>query len=142
MADPFDLQRFLAAQAAVLDDVRAELGAGRKTSHWIWFVFPQLTGLGMSATAQFYGLASFEEAQAYLAHPELGARLRECVALMLAVPGKSAHAILGSPDDLKFRSCLTLFAQVAPDEALFRAALDRFYGGEPDARTLELLGIA
>jgi uncharacterized protein (DUF1810 family) len=142
MDDPFDLQRFVAAQAPVIDDVRDELRAGRKRSHWMWFVFPQLRGLGVSSTAEFYGLASLDEARAYLAHPVLGPRLRECCALMLGVPAKGAHEILGSPDDLKFRSCLTLFALAAPDEAVFRQALERFYDGQPDSRTLALCGIA
>ena len=137
--DPFDLQRFVAAQAPVLDAVRAELAAGRKRSHWMWFVFPQLRGLGSSTMAQHYGMASLDEARAYLAHPVLGPRLRECCALLLAVPGRSAHEILGSPDDLKFRSCLTLFAAAAPQEPVFAQALRRFYGGEPDPRTLALL---
>ena len=134
-----DLQRFVDAQEGVIDDVREELRAGRKRSHWMWFVFPQLKGLGSSAMAQHYGLASLEEARAYLAHPVLGPRLRECCALMLAVPESSAHEILGSPDDLKFRSCLTLFALAAPEDDLFRNALQRFYEGEMDARTLAAL---
>ena len=138
MGDPFDLQRFLAAQDPVIEAVRDELRAGRKRSHWMWFVFPQLAGLGFSSTARFYGIASLEEARAYLAHPVLGPRLRECCALMLAVPGKSAHEILGSPDDLKFRSCLTLFSLAAPQESVFRDALQRFYGGEADPKTVAL----
>jgi uncharacterized protein (DUF1810 family) len=140
MSDPHDLQRFVTAQATVIDDVRVELRAGRKRSHWMWFVFPQLRGLGLSATAQHYGIASLDEARAYLAHPVLGERLRECVGLMLQVPEADAHAILGSPDDLKFRSCLTLFALAAPEEPLFKQALERFYAGEPDPRTLALCG--
>jgi uncharacterized protein (DUF1810 family) len=119
----------------VIDGVRGELRAGRKRSHWMWFVFPQLKGLGSSAMAQHYGIGSLAEARAYLAHPVLGPRLRECCALMLAVPDRSAHEILGSPDDLKFRSCLTLFALAAPQEALFRDGLARFYGGRMDPRT-------
>lgn len=140
MADSFELDRFVAAQATVIEAVRDELRAGRKRSHWMWFVFPQLKGLGFSSTAQHYGIASLDEARAYLAHPVLGPRLRECCALMLAVPGKSAHDILGSPDDLKFRSCLTLFRLAAPQESVFREGLERFYGGEPDPRTLALCG--
>ena len=123
-----------------MDDVRAELARGRKRSHWMWFVFPQLKGLGVSSTAQHYGIASLEEARAYLAHPVLGPRLRECCELMLAVPQRSAHEILGSPDDLKFRSCLTLFSLAAPHEPLFRLCLERFYSGGPDPRTLALSG--
>jgi uncharacterized protein (DUF1810 family) len=138
MRDAAGLQRFVDAQAGVIEAVRDELRAGRKRSHWMWFVFPQLKGLGASSTARFYGLDSVQEARDYLAHPVLGPRLRECCALMLAVPRKSAHEILGSPDDLKFRSCLTLFSLAAPDEAVFREGLRRFYGGEPDPRTVGL----
>jgi uncharacterized protein (DUF1810 family) len=130
------LQRFVDAQDPVYDQVVAELRAGRKRSHWMWFVFPQLVGLGFSGMARRYGITGLEEARGYLAHPVLGPRLRGCVALLMAVPGKTAHEILGSPDDLKLRSCLTLFRQLDP---WFQAALDRFYGGEADARTLELL---
>ena len=137
-ADPHGLERFVLAQAGVIDDVRAELRAGRKASHWMWFVFPQLRGLGSSALAHRYGIASPDEARAYLAHPVLGARLRECCALMLQVPGRSAHDILGSPDDLKFRSCCTLFARAAPGEPLFRQCLERFYAGQEDELTLAL----
>lgn len=118
--------------------VLAELRAGRKRTHWMWFVFPQLRGLGSSAMAQHYGIASLDEARAYLAHPVLGPRLRECCALMLQVHGKSALEILGSPDDLKLRSCATLFSRAAPQEAVFRDVLERFYGGEPDPRTVAL----
>jgi uncharacterized protein (DUF1810 family) len=106
----------------------------------MWFVFPQLRGLGYSSTAHYYGLASAAEAAAYLAHPLLGARLRECTRLVLAVHGKTAHAIFGSPDDLKFRSSLTLFMQAAPREPVFRQAIDKYFGGEPDPLTLARLG--
>ncbi|EFH09584.1 DUF1810 domain-containing protein [Pseudoroseomonas cervicalis] len=139
MSDPFDLDRFLRAQEAVLPQVERELGEGRKRSHWMWFVFPQLRGLGRSETARRYGIGSAAEARAYLAHPLLGARLRHWVALVLAVPGRSAQEIFGSPDDVKFRSCLTLFATVAPQEASFRDALARFHGKGPDPATLALL---
>lgn len=139
MADPFDLDRFVQAQAPVIDQVRRELAAGQKRSHWMWFVFPQLRGLGHSAMAQRYGIASLAEARAYLAHPVLGPRLRDCAALMNAVPGRSAHDILGSPDDMKFQSSMTLFALAAPAEPAFAAVLDRFYGGTRDARTLAAL---
>jgi uncharacterized protein (DUF1810 family) len=139
MADRFDLQRFVDAQARNYADALAELTAGRKTTHWMWYVFPQIAGLGFSPMAQAYALGSLEEAEAYLAHPLLGSRLKACVAALLAVRGRSAHEILGSPDDLKLRSSLTLFAQAAPDEPLFRQALERFYDGQPDRRTLELL---
>lgn len=136
--DPFDLQRFVAAQDAVLDVVLAELRAGRKRSHWIWFVFPQLAALGLSPMAKRYGLRSLSEARAYLAHPVLGERLRHCCGLLLQLEGVSAHQVLGHPDDLKLRSCLTLFQLAAPDEALFRECLERFYGGQPDGSTVEL----
>lgn len=138
MADPFDLQRFVDAQHGVHAQARAELAAGGKRSHWMWFVFPQLKGLGRSATAQHYGIASAAEARAYWAHPLLGPRLRECTELVLAVEGRSAQEIFGPPDDLKFRSCMTLFAQ-ATGEPLFSRALDRYYGGRPDQATLLLL---
>jgi uncharacterized protein (DUF1810 family) len=138
--DRFDLQRFVAAQEPVIDEVRAELRSGRKRSHWMWFVFPQLRGLGHSSMAQHYGIASLEEARACLAHPVLGARLRECCELMLQVPGKSALEILGSPDDVKFRSCVTLFEAAAPDEDVFGRCLERFFQGRPDERTLAALG--
>ena len=139
MPDAMDLDRFLAAQASVFDEVRAELSAGRKRSHWMWFIFPQLRGLGQSAMAQHYGLASLAEARAYLAHPVLGPRLRDCTGLVNAVQGRSAEEILGSVDALKFRSCMTLFAAAGPDEGAFRAALDRYYGGMEDPKTLDLL---
>lgn len=135
-----NLARFLDAQAPVYADALAELRAGRKHTHWIWFVLPQLRGLGHSANATHYGLENAAEAAAYLAHPVLGARLRECVAALLSHPDKSAHAILGSPDDQKFRSCLTLFRAVAaPGDPLWQDALDRFYAGQPDNATLRLL---
>ena len=133
------LQRFVTAQDPVYADVRDELAAGRKRSHWMWFVFPQLQGLGHSATAQYYGIESRQEATAYWQHPLLGTRLRQCTALVLATRGKSAHDIFGTPDDLKFRSCMTLFAAVAPAKPLFEQALARFFGGRPDEKTLALL---
>lgn len=139
MDDPHDLQRFLDAQALIYRQARAELAAGAKRSHWMWFVFPQLRGLGRSATAQHYGLASRAEAEAYWRHPVLGPRLKECTELVLAVPGRSATQIFGLPDDLKFRSSMTLFAQVAPQEPAFRRALEQYFDGQPDARTLGLL---
>ena len=136
MDDPFDLQRFVAAQAPVYAQVAAELAAGRKRSHWMWFVFPQLKGLGRSAMAQHYGIASLAEARAYWAHPLLGPRLAQCTGLVLAIDGPSVHEIFGSPDDLKFRSCMTLFAQ-ATGEPLFTRALEKYFGGEADPRTVE-----
>ena len=138
-ADPFDLQRFVAAQARVYTDVEAELKAGAKTSHWMWFVFPQLKGLGRSSTALHYGIGSLEEAQAYWRHPLLGARLRQCCAWLMALPQeRTAAQVFGSIDTLKLRSCLTLFERAAPDEPVFGALLDRFYGGERDAATRAL----
>jgi len=135
----FHLQRFLDAQAPVIARVRDELRAGRKQTHWMWFVFPQVSGLGHSAMAQRYAIASLDAARAYLDHPVLGARYRECVGLALAVDGRDAHAIFGSPDDMKFRSSLTLFARAAPDEPLFRAALDKYFAGTADPATLDRL---
>lgn len=139
-ASDTDLQRFIAAQDPVYRQVGAELAAGRKTGHWMWFVFPQLRGLGLSTTARYFGLASRAEALAYWQHPVLGARLRHCTQLVLNVKGRTAHDIFGSPDDLKLRSCMTLFATVAPEEPVFAQVLLRFYGGAPDPRTLALLG--
>ena len=137
--DPFNLQRFVDAQASVYERVRAELRNGRKQSHWMWFIFPQIAGLGHSAMAQRYAISSLREAEAYLKHPVLGPRLRECTRLMLRVEGKSAHDILGSPDDLKFHSSLTLFARAAPDGDVFTAALDKYYDGRDDEQTLARL---
>ncbi|MCE3262139.1 MAG: hypothetical protein K0R43_1218 [Pseudoduganella sp.] len=134
-----ELERFVVAQEGLYQQVLRELSAGRKRSHWMWFVFPQLAGLGASAMAQRYALGSLAEARAYLAHPVLGARLRECSALVLAVQGATIHGIFGSPDNMKFHSSMTLFAQAAPQEPLFRACLDKYFGGEPDRATLSLL---
>ena len=137
---PYNLARFVEAQAPVYETALAELRAGRKRSHWMWFVFPQLAGLGMSATAKFYGIAGLGEARAYLAHPILGTRLLACTEAVLGIQGRSLNAIFGSPDDLKFRSSMTLF-EAASDglETGFSAAHDRFCGGERDRRTVELL---
>ncbi|QYF92429.1 DUF1810 domain-containing protein [Massilia sp. PAMC28688] len=139
MSDQYNLQRFIQAQAPVYPAVLAELRAARKQSHWMWFIFPQLAGLGRSSMARHYAIASLDEARAYLDHPVLGARLRECVALLQAASGRSAHQIFGDPDDMKLHSSLTLFAQAAPDEALFRACLDQYFSGQPDRATLALL---
>jgi uncharacterized protein (DUF1810 family) len=138
MTDPFDLKRFVDAQAPVYQRVAAELRQGRKQSHWMWFIFPQLAGLGHSPMAQRFAIASREEAIAYLEHGILGPRLRECTVLVNAVEGKTIREILGSPDDLKFRSSMTLFGAVSSDPQ-FSAALDKYYVGEADRRTLELL---
>jgi uncharacterized protein (DUF1810 family) len=138
-ADPFDLQRFIDAQDRVYDIVLAELRAGAKRSHWIWFVFPQLQGLGHSATAVRYGISSRNEARAYLAHPVLGPRLRECARLVARIEGRSADDIFGWPDNLKVRSSMTLFARATDESAEFRAVLDTFYDGEDDPSTVERL---
>lgn len=142
MSDPHDLERFLAAQAGVYPQVLEELARGRKASHWMWFVFPQLKSLGRSATALRFGIAGRTEAEAYLAHPLLGARLRECTRLMLAVEGRSALQVLGSPDDLKFRSSMTLFAAAGGAAPEFVAALAKCFDGQPDPATLALLADA
>ncbi len=139
MADPFDLERFVQAQDPVIGAVRRELQSGRKRTHWMWFVFPQLRALGRSPTAQRYGIASLAEAQAYMAHPLLGPRLVECAELVLAVPGRTAHEIFGSPDDLKLHSSMTLFAAAAPDRPVFGAVIQAFFRGTPDPLTTALL---
>jgi uncharacterized protein (DUF1810 family) len=138
-ADQFDLQRFVDAQDRVYDTVIDELRGGKKRSHWIWFVFPQLRGLGRSPTALHYGISSLEEARAYLAHDVLGPRLRECARLVAAIDDRSAADIFGFPDDLKVRSSMTLFARAAEDNADFMAVLDKFYNGEEDLVTVERL---
>ena len=139
-SDPFDLQRFVAAQDPVYPHVTAELAAGAKTSHWMWFIFPQLQGLGRSGTARRYGITSLAEAQAYAQHPLLGPRLRQCGELLMAVPGCSALQIFGSIDALKLRSCLTLFERAVPQEPLFGQLLTKYYDGARDDATLQLLG--
>jgi len=139
-SEAYEIDRFVAAQATIFDTALAELRAGQKRSHWMWFVFPQLRGLGLSSTAQFYGLSSLAEAKAYLAHPVLGPRLYACTTALLAVEGRSAHQIFGSPDDLKFRSCMTLFDVATKDpDNLFRRALDCYCEGAGDERTLRAL---
>jgi uncharacterized protein (DUF1810 family) len=133
------LQRFVEAQDRVYDSVCDELALGEKTSHWMWFIFPQLKGLGLSAIAKHYGIASADEALAFWQHPVLGPRLKHCTQLVLAQRSGTAYDIFGSPDDLKFKSCMTLFAQLAPDEPVFKQALARFFGDQPDQTTLKLL---
>ncbi len=133
------LARFVAAQSPVYAAVLRELGAGVKSSHWMWFVFPQLKALGRSPTAKFFGLEDRAEAAAYWQHAVLGERLKQCTSLVLATRGRSAHDIFGSPDDMKLRSCMTLFDAVAPNETVFRETLARYYEGEPDAATLACL---
>jgi uncharacterized protein (DUF1810 family) len=137
-----DPDRFVAAQDRVWPAVLAELCAGRKASHWMWFVFPQLAGLGASATSVHYALASGPDARSYLAHPVLGPRLREATGLVLAHAGLPPEAIFGATDALKFQAAMTLFAAAAPGDPLFAGALDAFFGGRPHARTLDLLGAA
>ncbi len=140
MTDPFDLERFVRAQDPVYGDVQGELTRGRKQSHWMWFVFPQVAGLGFSAMSQRYAIASRAEAKAYLAHPILGPRLIECTRLVLAVEGRTINAILGAPDDAKFRSSMTLF-DAASDEPVFDQALARYFSGKGDQATLDILAV-
>jgi uncharacterized protein (DUF1810 family) len=137
--DPHDLQRFVDAQAPVVDRVRDELNQGRKRSHWMWFIFPQIAGLGFSTMAQRYAIASLDEARAYLRHPILGPRLEHCTRLVLAVNGRTVTEILGSPDDMKFRSSMTLFARAAPDRPTFAEALRKYFDDEADPETLSRL---
>ena len=139
MHDPFDLERFVDAQRDVMPAVTRELSEGRKRTHWMWFVFPQLRGLGHSAMAQRYGIASRAEAEAYWRHAVLGPRLATSTALVNRVEGKPLREILGSPDDMKFHACATLFHAVAPEEPVFAAALARWFAGVPHAATLDLL---
>jgi uncharacterized protein (DUF1810 family) len=139
-ADPFDLARFVVAQEENYADALAEIRDGCKVSHWMWYVFPQFAGLGHSGMAQRYAIRSLAEAEAYLAHPLLGPRLVECCESLLAVDGKTAHAIFGTPDDLKLRSSVSLFAAVCPPGSVFERVLVRHYSGRPDERTLRLIG--
>ena len=141
LSDPYDLQRFVTAQQAVYHHVQAELRAGRKSTHWMWFVFPQIEGLGHSPTARFYAIRSLDEAKAYLEHAVLGVRLRECTRIVNSIEGRTAGGIFGYPDDLKFRSSMTLFAHAAADNAEFVEALRKYYGGAFDRATLELCGL-
>jgi uncharacterized protein (DUF1810 family) len=136
-SDPHDLARFITAQEAMIDRVRAELRAGRKASHWMWFVFPQIVGLGRSETARFYAIRTHEEAAAYLAHPVLGSRLVECTRLVNAVEGSTAEQIFGQVDAMKFHSCMTLFAAVDARQPDFTEALRKYFSGVPDHATLD-----
>ena len=135
-ADPHGLKRFVDAQEPVYQEVLEELRAGKKRSHWIWFIFPQIAGLGNSPTSQHYAIASLEEARAYLGHPVLGARLRECTANVNQIEGRTVSEIFGWPDDMKFRSCMTLFAQATTENQVFRDALEKYFSGEADQQTL------
>lgn len=137
--DSHDLERFVEAQDPVIEQVKKELRAGRKRSHWMWFVFPQVEGLGKSRKARRYAISSQQEADAYLAHPVLGSRLRECTGIVNGIEGRSANEIFGSPDDLKFRSSMTLFEAVADDPLLFSRALELYYDGDRDQMTLDFL---
>jgi uncharacterized protein (DUF1810 family) len=139
MSDPFNLDRFVQAQAPVLAQVLRELAEGRKRTHWMWFVFPQLAGLGHSAMAQRYAIAGLEEARAYLHHPVLGPRLMACTELVNAIEGRSIHQIFGSPDDLKFCSSMTLFAHTGADQGVFQEALQKYFAGREDPSTVQLL---
>jgi uncharacterized protein (DUF1810 family) len=139
MSDPYDLQRFVDAQDPVFDQVRSELRSGRKEGHWMWFVFPQLKGLGHSWMANRFGISSREEAEAYLRHPILGPRLTECTRLVNLIEGRSAEEIFGYPDDLKFRSSMTLFAKAASDNHVFSSALKKYFAGEDDPLTVKRL---
>jgi uncharacterized protein (DUF1810 family) len=140
MDDPFDLSRFVDAQKHDYELALAEIRAGRKRSHWMWSIFPQFDGLGFSATSKRYSIKCSEEARAYLAHPVLGPRLIECAEAVLSVEGRSANEIFGSPDDLKLRSSVTLFATVSPSGSVFELLLGKYFGGERDGQTIRLLG--
>jgi uncharacterized protein (DUF1810 family) len=137
--DPFHLQRFVDAQDLVFDQICSELRRGRKTSHWMWFIFPQIRGLGHSAMAMEYAISSRQEAEAYLKHPILGARLTECVELVNRVEGRSVEQIFGYPDNLKFHSSITLFAAATADNQIFKDALEKYFGGKLDPLTIERL---
>jgi uncharacterized protein (DUF1810 family) len=139
MKDPFNLQRFVDAQSHVFNDVLSELRSGRKTSHWMWFIFPQIQGLGRTSVSKEFAISSLGEAQAYLAHPVLGLRIRECASLVAAINDSSAEEIFGYPDYLKFRSSMTLFAQATPDNEIFLDVLKKYHHGDLDPLTLQLL---
>src|SRR5580765_1301603 len=138
--DPYDLARFVQAQERDYEQAMSEIRSGRKRSHWMWYIFPQFDGLGLSATSKRYAIKSVGEAEAYLRHPVLGPRLLESVQATIDVEGRSAYEVFGSPDDMKLRSCATLFASVSPAGSVFEQLLDRHFGGEPDDKTLGLLG--
>jgi uncharacterized protein (DUF1810 family) len=140
MTDRFPLQRFVEAQKPVYDRVRRELRAGRKESHWMWFIFPQIAGLGQSAMSIRFAIVSLDEARAYLAHPILGQRLRECAEIVAGIEGRTAREIFGPIDEMKLRSSMTLFARAATGEEMFQRGLDKYFAGNPDPATLERLG--
>lgn len=137
--DPFNLQRFIDAQKSTFEAASEELRKGRKTGHWIWYIFPQLQGLGRSAMSQEYGIASLEEARAYVTHPTLGPRLREITSIVNAIEGRTIHEIFGYPDDMKFRSSMTLFARATQENAEFVQALQKYFAGQSDQLTVSLL---
>lgn len=137
--DPFDLNRFVNAQSAVYDDVLTELRNGRKESHWMWFIFPQIAGLGHSSTSQYYAIKSLDEARHYLGHPVLGKRLLECTERILVIDGKTALEVFGSPDDMKLKSSATLFAHIAEPNSPFVRVLHKYFHDERDSRTLQLV---
>jgi uncharacterized protein (DUF1810 family) len=137
--DPYDLNRFIDAQNGIYERAINELGAGQKSSHWMWFIFPQVRGLGHTETSIFFAISSLQEAKAYLEHPVLGPRLRECCELLMQIDGRSISQIFGSPDDLKLRSSMTLFAQASEQNPLFKDVLQRYFDGRVDPRTLGLL---
>lgn len=141
-ADRYDLARFLQAQADVYEQALRELRAGAKRSHWMWFIFPQVAGLGFSAMSQRYAIGGLDEARAYLQHPQLGARLRECTQAVHQLAGRTARQIFGSPDDMKFRSCMTLFALAAESDSVFSAVLRQYFAGQADEQTLQRVGSA
>jgi uncharacterized protein (DUF1810 family) len=140
--DPFDLKRFVRAQESDYKLALEEIAAGRKRSHWMWYIFPQFAGLGLSSTSRHYAISSLDEARAYLAHPILGPRLSECAAATLTVKGRSAHDIFGSPDDMKLRSSVTLFSLVSPENSVFHRVLEKYFEGKRDEQTLDLVGDA
>ena len=140
-ADPYDLGRFLRAQERDFEQALSEIKSGRKRTHWIWYIFPQFAGLGFSSTSKHYSIKSIEEAKAYLDHAVLGPRLLECAEAALAVEGRTATEIFGSPDDLKLRSCATLFARISPSGSVFERLLEKYFAGQPDEKTLRLLGM-
>ena len=140
--DPYDLNRFVRAQESDYEQALSEIRGGRKRTHWMWYVFPQFDGLAFSSTSKHYSIKSVGEAKAYLDHPILGPRLLECAEAVVGVEGRSAREIFGSPDDLKLRSCATLFAYVSPPGSVFDRLLGKYYGGGRDDKTLQLLGIA
>jgi uncharacterized protein (DUF1810 family) len=142
VSDPYDLQRFVQAQNTDYEQALLEITRGQKRSHWMWYIFPQFDGLGFSSTSRLYAIKSQAEAAAYLAHPILGPRLNECAEAALRVEGRSAREIFGSPDDMKLRSCATLFAGVSPPGSVFHRLLDRYFQGKPDPKTLALIGVA